>query len=145
MPSEHEAEPIVEDQPAAGISGITICALQQRIRQQELLSELGVTALQGVSLDMLLAEAARIAAEGLRAQFSKVLQYLPDDNRFLIRAGIGWEPGIVGHATIGADLVSPAGYALRTGKPVISNHLENEQRFRTPEILQQHGIHRAMN
>jgi two-component sensor histidine kinase len=28
---------------------------------------------------------------------------------------------------------------------VISNHLENEERFRTPELLQRHGIHRAMN
>jgi hypothetical protein len=28
---------------------------------------------------------------------------------------------------------------------VISNHLENEERFRTPEMLAQHGIHRAMN
>jgi two-component sensor histidine kinase len=46
---------------------------------------------------------------------------------------------------VGADLASPAGYALRTGKPVISNHLENEQRFRTPELLSEHGIHRAMN
>jgi two-component sensor histidine kinase len=34
---------------------------------------------------------------------------------------------------------------LRTGKPVISNHLENEQRFRTPELLVEHGIRRAMN
>src|SRR5213078_2996894 len=65
--------------------------------------------------------------------------------RFLVRAGVGWEPGVVGVATVGADLASPAGYALRTGKPVISNHLENEERFRTPEILRQHGIHRAMN
>ena len=52
---------------------------------------------------------------------------------------------MVGNATVGADLASPAGYALRTGKPVISNHLENEQRFRTPELLVEHGIRRAMN
>ncbi len=45
----------------------------------------------------------------------------------------------------GADLASPAGFALRTGKPVISNHLENEERFRTPELLVEHGIRRAMN
>jgi len=45
----------------------------------------------------------------------------------------------------GADLASPAGFALRTGKPVISNHLENEERFRTPELLLQHGVRRAMN
>ncbi|MGB6468249.1 MAG: histidine kinase dimerization/phosphoacceptor domain -containing protein, partial [Xanthobacteraceae bacterium] len=48
-------------------------------------------------------------------------------------------------ATIGADVASPAGYALRTGKAVISNHLENEERFRTPELLLEHGIRRAMN
>jgi two-component sensor histidine kinase len=46
---------------------------------------------------------------------------------------------------VGADLESPSGFALRTGKPVISNHLENEQRFRTPELLVEHGIRRAMN
>ena len=28
---------------------------------------------------------------------------------------------------------------------MISNHLENEQRFRTPELLLEHGIRRAMN
>ena len=52
---------------------------------------------------------------------------------------------MVGVATVGADIKSPAGYALRTGKPVISNHLENEERFRTPELLARHGIRRAMN
>ncbi|HEX2116436.1 MAG TPA: histidine kinase dimerization/phosphoacceptor domain -containing protein, partial [Alphaproteobacteria bacterium] len=34
---------------------------------------------------------------------------------------------------------------LRSGKPVISNHLSEETRFRTPELLVQHGIRRAMN
>ncbi len=48
-------------------------------------------------------------------------------------------------AKIGADLASPAGFALRTGKPVISNNLENEGRFWTPELLLRHGIRRAMN
>jgi GAF domain-containing protein len=62
-----------------------------------------------------------------------------------VRAGVGWHEGIVGRATVGADLESPSGFALRTGKPVISNHLENEQRFRTPELLVEHGIRRAMN
>jgi two-component sensor histidine kinase len=81
----------------------------------------------------------------MEAQFCKVLEYLPPENRFLVRAGVGWHEGIVGVATVGADLESPSGFALRTGKPVISNHLENEQRFRTPELLLEHGIRRAMN
>jgi GAF domain-containing protein len=58
---------------------------------------------------------------------------------------VGWDPGVVGVATIGADTASPAGYALQTGKAVISNHLDIEERFRTPELLLQYGIRRAMN
>ena len=88
---------------------------------------------------------ARMTAEGLAAEYCKILEYIPAENRLLVRAGIGWDDGVVGSASVGADLASPAGYALRTGKPVISNHLENEQRFRTPELLVEHGIRRAMN
>lgn len=144
-PTPEKETPVVESKPAGGASDVTLRALQQRIRQQEILSELGVTALQGASFDTLLADTARLTAEGLRAEFCKVLEYIPADNELLVRAGVGWHPGIVGTARVGADLASPAGFALRTGKPVISNHLENEERFRTPEILRQHGIHRAMN
>jgi two-component sensor histidine kinase len=86
-----------------------------------------------------------MTAEGLGAEFCKVLEYIPAENRLLVCAGVGWDKGVIGHATVGADLASPAGYALQTGKPVISNHLENEQRFRTPELLVEHGVRRAMN
>jgi two-component sensor histidine kinase len=137
--------PIVEPKPQGDTPDLTLRALRQRIRQQEILAELGVNALQGASFDRLLGDTARFTAEGLRTEFCKVLEYISSENRFLVRAGVGWDPGLVGVASIGADLASPAGFALRTGKPVISNHLENEERFRTPEILQRHGIHRAMN
>ena len=137
--------PVVEDKSASEASDLTVRALQQRIRQQEILAELGVGALQGSGFDQLLADTARLTAEGLRTEFCKVLEYIPAENRFLVRAGVGWDSGVVGVASVGADLASPAGFALKTGRPVISNHLESEERFRTPEILLRHGIHRAMN
>src|SRR5215813_8358934 len=124
---------------------LTRRALHLRIRQQEILAELGVLALQGTPFLELLNQTARLTAEGMTAEFCKVLEYLPTQNRLLVRAGVGWHEGIVGTATVGADLESPSGFALRTGKPVISNHLENEERFRTPELLVEHGIRRAMN
>jgi two-component sensor histidine kinase len=136
-------KPVVEPSPAA--ADPTTRALQQRIHQQEILAELGVVALQGKPFRELLNETVRLTAEGMNAEFCKVLEYTPGDNRLLVRAGVGWHEGIVGRATVGADLESPSGFALRTGKPVISNHLENEQRFRTPELLVEHGIRRAMN
>ena len=144
-PSNNPGAPVVEANPAGDAPDLTLRSLRQRIRQQEILAELGVTALQGADFDKLMAETARLTAEALRAEFCKVLEYIPSENRLLVRAGVGWDAGIVGKASIGADLASPAGFALRTGKPVISNHLQNEERFRTPEILVQHGIHRAMN
>ncbi len=135
--------PVVEPSPASADPATR--ALKQRIRQQEILAELGVAALQGKPFLELLNETVRLTAEGMNAEFCKVLEYIPADKRLLVRAGVGWPDGIVGKATVGADLESPSGFALRTGKPVISNHLENEQRFRTPELLVEHGIRRAMN
>ncbi len=137
---------VVEPRPAASPrEELGHEAYELRVRQQEILTELGVLALKGTPFPELLDHTARLTAEGLRAEFAKVLEYLPEQNRLLVRAGICWGPGVVGSATIGADLESPGGYALRTGVPVISNHLENEERFRTPELLLEYGIYRAMN
>jgi two-component sensor histidine kinase len=138
-------EPVVEEKPGDEPEDLTGRALRLRIRQQELLAELGVLALQRASFTDLLNQTARMTAEGLEAEFCKIMEYIPSDKRLLVRAGVGWGEDVVGNATVGADLDSPAGYALQTGKPVISNHLENEERFRTPELLVQHGIRRAMN
>ena len=52
----------------------------------------------------LLEEAARLTAEGMEAEFCKVLEYMPAENGFLVRAGVGWQEGIVRVATVGADL-----------------------------------------
>lgn len=136
---------VAEEAPLQTADELTAEALRLRVRQQEILAELGVMALQGTPFAELLDHTARLTALGLRAEFAKVLEYLPSERRFLVRAGVGWQDGVVGTATIGADAASPAGYALCTGKAVISNHLENEERFRTPELLIQHGIRRAMN
>jgi two-component sensor histidine kinase len=119
--------------------------LRLRIQQQQILSDFGVLALKGTPFPELLDQATRLAADGLEAEFAKVLEYLPEENRFLVCAGVGWQAGVVGTATVGADTASPAGYALQTGKAVISNHLEIEERFRTPELLVHYGIRRAMN
>src|SRR6478672_5923710 len=144
-PTPDADEPVVEEKPGNEPEDLAGRALLLRIRQQELLAELGVLALQRTSFTDLLDHAARMTAEGLGAEFCKIMEYLPAEKRLLVRAGVGWGEGVVGKATIGADLGSPAGYALQTGKPVISNHLENEERFRTPELLVEHGIRRAMN
>src|SRR6201996_1228931 len=119
--------------------------LLYRLRQQSLLGEFGRSALQTRDIGRILQRATELCAQGLDTRFAKVLEYLPNDDRLLVRAGVGWEAGIVGRVSLGLDLESPAGYAFQTGQMVISNHLQEETRFRTPKLLTDHGIRRAIN
>ena len=119
--------------------------LAYRLRQQQLTAEYGHFALRTRDTAALLQEATRVCALGLNSAFCKAMEYLPDEGQFIVRAGVGWKPGVVGYARAGADTESPTGYAFQTGKPVISNHLAVETRFRTPDILREHGVKRAIN
>ncbi|HQT76846.1 MAG TPA: response regulator [Rhodopila sp.] len=119
--------------------------LRIRLRQQEILAAIGTLALRGGPVDDLFQETARLVANGLETRFCKVMEYRPDEQALLIRAGVGWRDGVVGHMRIGADVASPAGYALKTGQEVICNDLATETRFETPQLLRDHGIVRAIN
>lgn len=92
MPSNGPQEPIIETpthEPGREEPGDR--ALRLRVRQQEILAELGVTALKGTPFDDLLKEAVVLSAQGLEAEFCKVLEYIPAQNRLLMRAGVGWD------------------------------------------------------
>jgi PAS domain S-box-containing protein len=128
--------------PGRGVTAAD--ALEYRLRQQKLLADFGVVALQVQEFEALLQEATRLCAEGLRTKLCKVMEYRRDEQVLVVRAGVGWKPGTIGTRT-GADLQSPSGYAFHTGEPVISTHLDGEGRFRTPDILAEHGVKRAIN
>ena len=116
-----------------------------RLQQQELVASFGMFALRATELDGVLDQACEVAAKGLETSFAKVLEFRPASQDFLLRNGVGWKPGVVGRIVLAADLASPAGFALRTKMPVVSNHLAAETRFRTPAVLAEHEIHRAIN
>src|SRR5512143_284916 len=96
--SDHR-QPVIEPSNGGAASvDLTTHALHVRIRQQEILAELGVLALQGKPFIELLNHTARPTAEGMEAEFCKVLEYNPAENRFLVRAGVGCHAGNVGVA-----------------------------------------------
>src|SRR5690349_4601331 len=70
--SSDQKEPVVERSPGEEPDDPTGRALRLRIRQQELLAELGVLALQGTSFIEMLNHTARITAEGLRQNTVKL-------------------------------------------------------------------------
>jgi two-component sensor histidine kinase len=109
------------------------------------LSEFGKRALRSDDIDGLLQEATRLVSDAIDVELVKVLELVPGGENLLVRAGVNWNPGVVGHATIPAHEGSPAGYALHTNQPVITEDTEREVRFAIPELLIEHSVRSTVN
>ena len=114
-------------------------------RQVSTLSEFGKRALRSDDIDGLLQEATRLVSEAIDVDLVKVLELLSGGQDLLVRAGVNWNPGVVGHATIPAHEGSPAGHALHTNQPVITEDTESEVRFEIPKLLAEHGVRSTVN
>ncbi|MCC6803685.1 MAG: PAS domain S-box protein [Anaerolineae bacterium] len=114
--------------------------LHERIRQQEVVAQLGLRALTENDLTVLMQMAVEQLAQTLHIQYAKVLELLPGENELLLRAGMGWKEGLVGTAMIEAGRDSQAGYALLSSEPVIVSDLRTETRFHASSLFTQHNI-----
>jgi hypothetical protein len=114
--------------------------LEQRVRQQNAVAELGLAALHGDEVQVLMNEATRRLAEALHVEYCKVLELLPAGDALLLKAGMGWKEGYVGQATVGTETDSQAGYTLQSMNPVIVEDLREEERFSGPQLLREHGV-----
>lgn len=109
------------------------------------LSLFGAQAAASPDVDELLAIACKEVADAVGVSHVKVLEYLANEKQLLVRAGIGWRPGVVGQIRLPAGLESAAGLTLQTGRPTIANELETEHRFHIPKFLFNHGVKSAVN
>ncbi|WP_162230985.1 PAS domain S-box protein [Haloarcula rubripromontorii] len=114
--------------------------LESRIEQQSALAALGTSALSGCERQTLFEEAVELVSDALGTEYSKVLEYRPDSDNFLLRAGVGWQDGLVGTAVVGAGEESQAGYTLKTEGAVVVDDLATEDRFSGPPLLLDHGV-----
>ncbi|MCD2205068.1 GAF domain-containing protein [Halobacterium sp. KA-6] len=114
--------------------------LEEWIEQQEVVAELGRQALAGGDLDELFEAATAAVADALDNEYAKVLEYVPESSELFLRAGVGWQDGLVGEATVSDSLGSQAGYTLQSEEPVIVDDLPSEQRFQGPPLLTEHDV-----
>ncbi|HUP41665.1 MAG TPA: ATP-binding protein [Thermoanaerobaculia bacterium] len=112
---------------------------ETRARQQAAVVELGLSAILAQDLRGVLDEAVRTAAATLGVGFAKVLQLEPDGNSFLLRAGVGWQAGLVGSAQVPVGR-SQGGYTLRSQEPIVVEDLGREERINRPQLLIDHGV-----
>lgn len=114
--------------------------LETGVNQQAGVAQLGQQALANLELKLLMDQAAQLAAAGLGVEYSKILELSPNQSSFLLRAGVGWEGGMVGQTTIAAGVDSQAGYALQSEEPVVVEDLDQEVRFTCSPLLESHQI-----
>ncbi len=118
---------------------------EESLRQQTILARFGELALKSDDLDEILTEACRLVGEALGTDLAKVMEMQPDGETLLVRAGVGWKPGVVGEATTQVADDTSEGYALKTGKPMTSSDIAKETRFRYPPFLTDNGVKAVAN
>jgi len=82
---------------------------------------------------------------GIDMTHAKLLEYLPDRDRLLLRAGVGWKAGYVGQYEIPPDADTPIGHAFVLSEPVIISDYREETAHSYPEILREHGCVSSVN
>ena len=115
------------------------------LRQQTVLAKFGELTLRSNDLDEILTEACRLVGQAIGTDLAKVVELQPDGHTLLVRAGVGWKPGVVGVATVQAADDTSEGIALKTGEPMISPDITTEQRFRYPPFLIENGVRAVSN
>lgn len=113
---------------------------RQLVRQQSILAKFGELALRSDDLDEILTEACRLVGEALGTDLAKVMELQSDGETLLVRAGVGWKPGVVGVTKIVAADDNSEGVALRTGEPMISPDITKETRFKYAPSLIDNGV-----
>jgi PAS domain S-box-containing protein len=114
--------------------------METRTHQQAVVAELGLWALANNDLQALMENAAAFVSETLDVEYCKIVELLPGGEELTLRAGVGWEEGLVGSVTEEAGLGSQAGYTLHLREPVIMEDLNAETRFTPPPLLREHGV-----
>lgn len=115
------------------------------LHRQHMLAEFGQFVLDCSDLQQILTEGCRLIAAALRADFAKVLEIERDGGTALVRAGVGWNAGVVGHARIRLDERSSEAHAIRTAKPLFTADISKEDRFHFPQFMREHGVVALVN
>lgn len=124
--------------------GFSLNVEEMQIRQK-VLADFGEFVLRSDSLDEVLHEGCRLVAEALNADLAKVLEVEEGGRSALVRAGVGWKPGIVGRERLHFSERSSETYALERQEPVVSRNIQDENRFEFADFLIDHGVVSLVN
>lgn len=114
-------------------------------QRQRALANFGDFALLCEDMQAILTEGCRLVAGALGADLAKILEIQPRQKTALVRAGVGWRPGIVGEQTVSLEDASSEAFAIAKSEPVVTPNVAGEDRFHFPDFLLDHGARALVN
>src|SRR4051794_23889505 len=120
--------------------------VEQTLRRQlTAFSQFSSRSLSEANIDALMLDACIRARAGTGVTHAKLMEYLPARDRLLMRSGVGWKEGYVGQYQVLPDIDTPIGHAFVLSEPVAICDYPNEQTYRYPSILKDHGCVSSIN
>ena len=124
---------------------VTASRLSLRARQHAAIAALGERALAGLAPLALMDSAVRAAAEVLGVELAYVLELDAERSSLVLRAGVGWKPGVVGDYRAALADDAHARFTLATERPVIVADMAHDARFERPALFAEHAVVSAMS
>jgi two-component sensor histidine kinase len=119
--------------------------LEELLRQQTSLAKFGELALKSDDLSEILQEACRLVSDALGTDLAKVMELQEGGARLSVRAGTGWQPGVVGERVLRPEEDTATCLALSTGEPLVISDVETESRASIADFLKEHGVRALVN
>jgi two-component sensor histidine kinase len=114
-------------------------------RQLAAFSQFTTRSLGESNIDSLMTDACLRARTGLNVSHAKLLECLPDRDRLILRAGVGWKEGYVGQYQVPPDLDTPIGHAFALSEAIPISDYTTEKIYGYPSILKEHGCVASLN
>ena len=120
--------------------------VEHRLRRQlTAFSQFSARSLGENNIDSLMLDVCLRSRAALNTSHAKLLEYLPDRDRLLLRAGVGWKEGYVGQYHVAPDIDTPIGHAFAFSEPVPISDYDAEKTYHYPSILKDHGCVSSLN
>jgi two-component sensor histidine kinase len=120
--------------------------LEQSLRQQlTAFAQFTTRSLGESNIDSLMMDARLRSRAGLNMSHAKLMEYLPERDRLILRAGVGWKEGYVGQYEVTPDLDTPIGHAFVFAEPVPISDYRSDENYHYPSILIDHGCVASLN
>ena len=114
--------------------------LRRRAAQHAAVAKLGAKALEGMEVGQLCDEAAALVAAALDVELTEVLERDRDQESLILRAGIGWRPGVVRSTPVPIGSRYYAGFTWGSLGQTVVRNFADEPRFEATTHLQDHYV-----